>query len=106
MMRSVRILAAKCEPFGDRRDAERGGARAECCARDVDRAVAVGIRLDDGPQAGSVERTQQRSHIAPQRAEVDRDLGAVHQPSANGRDSMTSEAIRPTWWGASAAARP
>ena len=51
----------------------------------------VAVRLDDGPEADTVERTQQRSHVAPQRAEVDRVISErCISRAPNGRDSMTS----------------
>src|SRR5207249_3775365 len=90
------VLVSERESFGDRRHAQRGRPGAERSTGDVDRAVSVTVRLDDRPEAWSVEGAQQRAHVAPEGAEIDGDLRTVHQASASGRESMTSDATSPT----------
>ena len=77
-----RELGPKLEPFLERRDAERARTAADSGGRDVDRAVAVAVRLDDGPERRAVERAQQRPRVPPHGAEVDGDLRAVHRPES------------------------
>ena len=72
------VLAAQREAFRNRRDAERRRARAERGACDVDRAVTVAVGFDHRPEPRTVERAQERSHVASQSPEVDGDLRAVH----------------------------
>jgi hypothetical protein len=50
-----RELVAQLEPLRDRDDADRARAGAERRRGDVDRAVPVAVRLDDGPEIGAVE---------------------------------------------------
>ena len=59
---------AEMERLGQRRDAERRRARLERGLRDVDRAVSVALRLDDGPQLGPAGGAQQRLGVPPDRA--------------------------------------
>ena len=75
----ARELAAERKRLGDRGDAERQRAFAERRAGDVDGAVPVAVGLDDGPELGAPERAPQPADVPPDRAEVDRDLGAVHR---------------------------
>ena len=70
--------APQLEPLVDRGDTEHGRAGLERRAPDVDRAVPVAVRLDDGPELRTVERLEQPASVVPDRAEVDRDLAAVH----------------------------
>ena len=73
---------AKCgsevERFRQRRDAERGCAGVERGLRDVDRAVAVPLRLHDGPELGSFRRTQERRGVPPNRPEVEGEARPLH----------------------------
>ena len=74
--------------------------------RDVARAVPVAVRLDDRPELGAAERVAGAPRVAPHRAEVDRDLGAVHAryPASDRRQRASrSLATRPAR-GTSAAA--
>src|SRR5919201_714579 len=71
-------LASEGEPLRDRRDTERCSAGRQRRARDVDCSVAVAVGLDDGPQLCALERAHECADVAPQRAEVDRDLRAMH----------------------------
>src|SRR5438034_660289 len=75
----ARELAPQRERLGHRCDAERERTLAEHRARDVDRAVAVAVRLDHGPELRPTEDAPQPTSVASKRPEVDRDLGAVHQ---------------------------
>ena len=74
--------APQLEPLVDRGDAEHGRAGLERRAPDIDRAVPVAVRLDDGPELRAVERLEQPASVVPDRAEVDRDLAAMHCPPA------------------------
>ena len=71
-------LMPECEPFGNRRDAERRRPGAQRSTRRINRSVPVPVRLHDDPELRAVQRAEQRPHVAPQRAQVDGDLGAVH----------------------------
>ncbi len=75
-----RELEPELERFRQRRDAERLRTRSERGAGRIDGTVAVGVRLDDGPQLRAAERANERAHVATQGTEVDRQLGALHQP--------------------------
>ena len=90
------ILAPKRQSLGNRRHAQgrRPGAERSTC--DVDCSVSIAVRLHHCPKPRSVEGAKQCAHIAPESAEIDRDLRTVHQASASGRESMTSEATSPT----------
>ena len=72
------VFAAEREPLLHRGDAERARAGSERRARDVDGAVSVAVCLDDGPQLRAAELADERAHVSPQRAEVNRDLRAMH----------------------------
>ncbi len=65
------------EPFRNGRHAERGRARPERCAADVRGAVAVTVRLDHRPQLGALEHAQERARVAPDGAEIDRQVGSA-----------------------------
>ncbi len=69
---------AQVEGLGQRRDAERGRTGVERRLRDVDRAVAVALGLDDGPQLGSPRRAEQRLGVPPDRAEIEGEAGPLH----------------------------
>jgi len=75
----ARELAPERQRLGHGRDAERERAFTERRACDVDGAVPVAVGLDHGPQLRASEDAPQPTDVAPHRAEVDRDLGAVHQ---------------------------
>ena len=77
----LRKLAPQLEGFGDGDDAERRGPGLERRPSDVARAVAVAVRLHDGPELGPVERLEQPPRVVANRAEVDRDLAPVHASS-------------------------
>ena len=66
------------EPFRHGRHAERGRSRPERRAADIRGAVAVAVRLDHRPQLGALEHAPKRGRVAPDGAEVDRQLGAGH----------------------------
>ena len=74
----LRELTAQLEGLGDRDDAERGGSRVERRPSDVTRAVAVAVRLDDGPELGPAEHLEQPPRVVADHPEVDRDLAPVH----------------------------
>src|SRR4051794_2015635 len=99
-------LVPQRETFGDRRDADRRRTGTERRAGGVDHPVPVAVRLHDGPELGTAGRTQESAHVAAQRAEVDRELRAVHYGRACGNAATTSDAITPRGWGTSCAARP
>ena len=88
-------LLPQLERFQKCRDAESACARTERRAGYVDRAVPVCVGLDDRPELRALERTQQRPDVSPERAEVDSQLGAVHQSNASGSASTTSPATSP-----------
>ena len=71
-------LARQRKPLGNSGNAQRSRARAQRRARDVGRPVAVAVRLDDRPELGAVEGADEVADVATQRAEVDRELRAVH----------------------------
>ena len=98
-------LVAQREPLRDRRDAQPARTGSERRAGRVHHPVSVAVRLDDGPQLRAVGRAQERADVAPQCAEVDGDLGAVHYASTSGSASMRSEAMSPRS-GPSSAERP
>ena len=66
-----------------------GRARAERAVGDVDRAVPVAVRLDDGPELGARELLEQQLGVPPHRAEVDRDLRARYSASSSVASSDT-----------------
>ena len=69
----VRELAPQLERLGrrSRRRARTRPPRARRRAQST-RAVPVAVGLHDRPQLGAAERREQRAHVPPQRAEVDR----------------------------------
>ena len=77
-IRTSENSARSSSALGNRRDAERAGALVDERAGDVDRAVAVGVGLDDRPELRALEHAQQRPRVPPDRAEVDGDLRPVH----------------------------
>ncbi len=81
---------AELERLGHGRDAEGGRAGAERRAGHVDRTVPVAVRLDDRPELRSVEGGEQCPGVPPDRAQVDRELGARHQSGSYGRKFRAS----------------
>ena len=77
-MRAAGSACAQREPLRHGRDAEHGRARPERGAADVRGAVAVAVGLDDRPELGALERAQERARVAPDRAEIDRELRSGH----------------------------
>ena len=75
-------LAPQLEALVDGGDAECGRARFEGRAAYVDRAVAVAVRLHDGPELGAVEDVEKPPRVVANGAEVDRDLAPVHAAAA------------------------
>ncbi len=75
----LRELPAELEGLGHGRDAECGSAGAERGAGNVDGAVAVAVRLHDGPELGAGERAQERVRVAAKRS---RDRSSA--PTASG----------------------
>ena len=78
MIRASGQLPSQLDGLGDGDDAERRRAGLERRPPDVGRAVAVAVRLHDGPELGSVQRLEQPPCVVADRAEVDRDLAPVH----------------------------
>ena len=74
----LRELATQLAGFGEGHDAEGRRAGFERRPRDVACAVAVAVRLDDGPELAPVEPFQQPSRVMADRAEVNRDLAPLH----------------------------
>ncbi len=78
-----------------RRHAERGRASAERSVRDVGRAVAVPVRLDDRPQLRAAGGTQKRLRIASNGSEIEREARTLHdtlslrEPAGAGREGRS-----------------
>ena len=75
-------LVAELEAFGDGRDAERRRPGGERGAADVHRAVAVAVPLYDRPELGAGEHVEQPLDVPANRAEIDRQLRALHRGRA------------------------
>ena len=63
----------------DGRHAETCGAGFDRDRRDVRRAVAVRVRLDDSPELGGRDGLAESLDVARERAEIDGDLGSAHR---------------------------
>ncbi len=91
----VRKPAAERLPLRGRGDAEGGGAGLDRGGSDVEGAVTVRVGLDDRPELGRRCDPHQPAHVAPQRVEVDDELGPrrrfrTGQVVAGGACSLTS----------------
>ena len=75
----VREGGAERDTLADRRDAEGASALRERDAGHLDRAVAVRVGLDDGPELRAFQQLEQTPHVVPHGGEVDRDLRSQHR---------------------------
>src|SRR5438552_18593093 len=89
---SLREPAAQLYGFGDGNDAEGRSPCFQRGSRDVARAVAVPVRLHDGPQLGALEHVEEPDRVVADRAEIYRDLAPMH---ASSLARMRAHALRP-----------
>ncbi len=85
----LRELGTQHERLGDGGGAQARRPSAERTVGDVDRTVAVAVRLDDGPQLGTGEGREQHLRVATDCAEVDRELRSRHRHTTPARRGAT-----------------
>ena len=75
---SVAKRRAQVERLRQRRDAQGGRPRVERGLRHVDGAVAVALRLHDGPELGALGGLQEGRGVPPDRPEIEGEARPLH----------------------------